>query len=59
MSLLLCFYMSSNSTSNKIIEEEIKHHDISDEEEIGNGNDLKVEGYSEINAFEEAKIEAI
>ena len=33
-------------------EEEIRHYDISDEEEIGNGHDSDVEGDSRVNMFE-------
>ena len=38
---------------------EIRHHAISDEEEIVNGHNSNAEGNSEIRTFDQARIEAI
>ena len=59
MDPLLCFHRSSNSPSNQITEDESKHHAIPDDKEILNGYDSDTEGNSEINAFEQARIEVI
>ena len=54
----LCSHRFPKSPSNQIVEEEIRHHIITDEEETGNVHDPDTKEDSELNVIEQARIEA-